>query len=164
MNIYLKKEYSYRRWESLLGGILGTLIGAVPLFCFVIPGLFTNGSQSAFNVLMIPFLLFALGIPALLIYAGLWVLHAWFTQKINILEVSEDGVRYGSRFRRWEEIKWFSWHQAGRGNPTLFYQKTGFSFDYNLPVTDPLSEDEIMNLFDILEREVCPAYKNLNIG
>lgn len=164
MKIYLAKHYSYRRWQALVGGTIAILFGAIPLFCFVIPGAFKADWHGSFNLSKLPGLLFIVGIPVLLLSAGLWVVHAWIIDRVNELVVSDIGVQYGSQFRKWEQIKWFSIHQIERGSPTLFYQKTGFSFDYNLMVTDPLSEDEISELFENLERDVAPLNKKLRIG
>lgn len=164
MKVYMKKEYAYHRWQTLVGGTIASAFGAIPLFCFMIPGAFTTDWHAQFTARMIPILLLGFGVPTLLLVAGLWVLHAWLTRRINVLEVTEAGVKYGSKFRRWEEIKWFSWHQMKSGGPTLFYQRKGFSVDHHLMVTDPLSEHEIYELFDALQRDVCPVHKNLNVG
>ena len=164
MKIYMTKEYDYRRWQTLLGGMIASVFGATTLFCFVIPSAIKTDWHGPFSALNILGPLFAVGIPTLLLFAGLWIVHAWITRKINRLEVSDVGVKYGSRLRRWEQIKWFSWHQVERGKPTLFYQKKGFSFDYNLMVTEPLEEDEIWNLFENLKRDVAPSHKELKIG
>jgi len=108
MKIYMTKEYNYRRWQTLLGGMIGILFGAVPLFCFVIPSAIHADWHGRFTVLKIPGLLFIVGIPTILFSAGLWVVHAWMTRRVNRLEVSDVGVQYGSRLHRWEQIKWFS--------------------------------------------------------
>jgi hypothetical protein len=164
MKIYLSKEYDYRRWYTLLGGVIASVFGAVILFCFVIPSASRADWHGPFTVWSILGLLLSIGIPTLLLSAGVWIIHAWMTRRVNRLEVSDLGVQYGTCFRRWEEIKWFSCHQLERGKPTLFYQKKGFSFDYNLMVTDPISENEILSLFENLERDVSPVQPDLEIG
>jgi hypothetical protein len=164
MNIYLTKEYDYRRWYILFGGMLASVFGAVILFYCVIPSAKRADWHGSLTIWSILGPLLSFGIPMLLLSAGLWIIHSWMIRRVNRLEVSDIGVRYGASFRNWEEIKWFSCHQLERGKQTLFYQKKGVSCDYNLMVTDPLSEDEIACLFENLQRDVLPFHPELEIG
>jgi hypothetical protein len=88
MKIYLTKEYDYRRWYTLLGGVIASVFGAVIHFCFVIPSAIRADWLKPFTI---------------------WTV----------------------------------------------------SFDYNLMVTDPLSEDEIVCLFETLQRDVVPLHPDL---
>lgn len=160
----MAKSYNWRRWQTLATGmLLSSGCGAV-LILVVIPGLLRMDWKEH-SVLANAFLmLFCAGIPILLFSCGLLVLWRWLKCKVDTLEISDAGVRYGARFDPWDQIKWISWRYIPKGGPTLFYQKGGFSFDRNLMVTDPLTEEEIMSLFRKLESQVVPLHRNLTIG
>lgn len=163
MKIYMTKEYAYRRRHVLFGGIVATLFGVVPLFCFVVPD-FIRSPRIQFTLPSLFGCVFVVGIPSMLLFAGLWLLHAWLTRRVNKLKISDEGIQYGTRMRSWEQIRRLSWRYFQRGTPTLFYHKKGFSLDYNLMLTDPLTEDEVNSLFGVLEREIVPLHHELQIG
>jgi len=164
MEKYLIKKYEYRRWQTLLAGIIASLFGGIPLFYFGMPSLINTDYWTNFKLYLIPGAIFVFGIPALLLFAGFWLAYSWLTKRVNTLEISDAGIKFGSKFQAWNQIKLFSWHYFQKGKPTLFYQRKGFSFDHNLMVTDSLTEEEIDALFDTIERDILPNHKNLKIG
>ena len=164
MKKYLIKKYEFRRWETLLAGIISSLFGGIPLIYFGIPSVIKADYWANFKLYFIPGAIFVFGIPALLLFAGLWLAYSWFTKRVNTLEISDLGIKYGSKSQLWNQIKWFSWYYSKRKKPTLFYQKKGFSFDHNLMVTDSLTEEEIEDLFNAIEKDILPNHRNLKIG
>ena len=163
MKIYINKEYSYRRFKTLIAAIITTLFSAI-LFHFVVAATFRGIEWTHFKSQYLLGIIFSIGIPSLLLLCGLWILHAWLTNKVNKLEITDSGVKYGIRMHKWEQIKWFSCHYPRGNTPISFYQKKSFSFDYNLPVTDSLTEDEVCKLSKSLKLEIAPLKKALQIG
>ena len=162
MKIYMAKEYVYRRWQTLLGGAIATLLGGGVLFLAIRDALPIG--QGPVTALAAAGIALTLVVPSLLFSAGLWILHACLVKRVNRLEISDVGIRYGQRAHRWEQIKWISCHALSKGSPTLFYQKVGFSFDHNLILTEPLTDDEIEALFGALRTDVAPLHPHLEIG
>lgn len=164
MKIYLTKNYKFRRPRILLAGITASLLGGIPLIYVGIP-IVTQTNWLNFKLYLVPGAIYAFLIPALLLSAGLWLVYSWLTNRVKTLEISDEGIRYGSKFQEWKQIKSLSWHYSKRKKPALFYQKKGVSFDYNLILTDPMTEEEIKDLFDSIEKDILPHHIiNLRIG
>ncbi|RYD36949.1 MAG: hypothetical protein EOP85_17955 [Verrucomicrobiaceae bacterium] len=163
MNVYLTKAYDWRRRHVPVVGTLLCLGSGAALALVVIPGLLKMDwkENPIFpNLLLV---LFCAGIPAFFLWCGLWMLWRWMKRDKTVLEISNEGVRYGTRFDPWDRIRRISWRCVAKGGYTLFYQTRGFSFDRNLLVTAPLTEEEIMSLFRKLEMEVVPRHGDLKI-
>ena len=164
MKIYLSGEYVYRRWQTLLGGIMGLIFGAIPLWCIISGRL--DGSTECSSRPSIPTVLFVGGISVMLLLAGFWLVQLWLSKRVIRLEISDNGVRYGTTYRPWDKIKRFAWSfdEIGDGPPTLYYKKKGFPFDYYLPLTSPLSREKADALLAELKKDIAPLHKDLRIG
>ncbi|RYD17718.1 MAG: hypothetical protein EOP88_25110 [Verrucomicrobiaceae bacterium] len=146
-----------------MGTSLSVACGAV-LALVVIPGIMLKTDWKDTSTLANLFLmLFCAGIPTFLFCCGLMLIYRWLNRKVTTLEISEAGVRYGTRFDTWDRIKRISWRHVANSGPAIFYQTKGFSFDRNLLTTDPLAEEDIMALFTKLEAAVVPFHEDLKV-
>ena len=164
MKIYFIKKYKFRRSRILVAGIIASLLGAIPLIYFVIQSVIKADYWLNFKLYLIPGAIYAFVISVVLFFAGLWLVYSWLTNRVKTLEISDAGIKYGLKFQEWNRIKCFSCHYDKRKKPTLLYQKKGGSSDYKLVLTDPLTEEEIENLFDTIEKDILPNHINLRIG
>jgi len=113
------------------------------------------------------FLLFALlltGGAGIFVYAGGILAYGWLTNRADRLTITKKKIKHFGKLRSWDEIKCLSYGCKREGELMLFYQRKGLGFDCFLPVTKPLSEVEIENLFRELKAEVQPRFRGLRIG
>lgn len=162
MKIYLERQYKHRYLGALIGAVVLIAMGGVTLW-----GLLRSLGKIEVPEFSVGFLLFALlltGGAGFFVYAGGTLAYGWLTNRIDRLTITEEGIGHFGKFTKWDEIKWFSCGCKRKGELMLFYQRKGRGFDRYLPVTEPLSEVEIEDLFQELKPALEPRFKELRIG
>lgn len=160
MKIYATKQFSFRRWQSLLGGLLAIACS--------FPFLVIAFNYAWFNDLRLTDLVlwgvFALGIPLMMGSVGLWLVHAWLIRKIKFLEISDGGVKYGAEMFLWSEIQHI-WASSDPGKwTTISLEKKGSRRVHDLSVTDAWTQEELSNLFETIKSEIASVHQELRVG
>lgn len=157
--VFFSGKYSYRRRSSLLvgSGILigfGIILGRLVHAAIIKPPQVTGDIAIAIAILLI---------PGLLAYCGIYLVYGYVRNKTCELIISAAGVIFAGKCTSWTKLKWISAHFE-KGTYQLAVGRRGFAADLHISVDGGLSEEQLAELFETLEKEIGAKYPHLRIG
>jgi hypothetical protein len=147
--MYFAGRFRYRKATGLTGAILALGLGLVPALLAVpdvLRGQWPWGG--AFSAASLGLLC------TLLLLSGIKLLRRWFIGATLLLEISDDGVRYGGRDFGWNEVQWIG-GRSDQGHVQLILKCKGAVPELQLLVDEPLTVDR----YDALMQELSAALK-----
>jgi hypothetical protein len=156
--IFFSGRYTYRNIGVLIGSVLATAFGANALWYLVQAIPKSTWGLSAFAAGA-----FVGGIGGFLFVIGLIFAKNWFFDTNRVLEISEEGIRYGKAFRPWSKIRWIG-SRAGGGRTYLCYHIWRWDIDRPLLVDRNPTVAEFQKLMRTLRRELSGRYPEITFG
>lgn len=153
VKVYFRNRMSYRKKSVLFAGCCFTLIGTCAPIHYIVN----------IRPIEILALLFIGGISLMMFVVGLWLISAWFTRLEYALEISDIGIKFGRRSRKWEEIERLSFGEYKGGLQMILFKPKGFSSEFQVHLSNTVTDDEIDSLFQSLETDIVPRHKGLQL-
>jgi hypothetical protein len=95
---------------------------------------------------------------------GLVAAGFWIGDKRDVVEVTEDGIRYRNRFKSWHEIRKFYGTRYRHGVYLTYLARRAFQFgDGSLPTTPLLNEAEYELLAKDLQRTIQARFPHVEV-
>jgi hypothetical protein len=148
----------YRKAGVLFGALAALTFGFAPLVVFA-PTLrrseWTGGIAAGVGIIGL--------VCGLFIFMGCKLLWRWLAGGTLLLEISDEGVRYGRRYFAWEQIRWIG-GSSERGRVQLAMKCQGVPRELPLFVDEPLTVDRYDALMQELSAALRERYPHVAVG